>query len=716
MKVTAQWIAEQCGVSRGTVDRVVNGRPNVAPEVRERVQKIISEYGYKTPSQRQAARAGHGAFRIGVILPSWDAFFIRRMREGIRVAVHNRGLNDVNVLVEELKNRSHRAYFEAIGRMEERGIDGLIVTAPDTVAMSEEIDRLVAIGIPVVTCDSDVRQSRRLYHIGQNMVKSGRIAAGLLAPYVEGQDVLVVTGNREFTAHGLRVRGFLDRLHEIFDDNVNVNVIESVEQYELTYDGVLQQVRQNPRLRGIYMANESVRGCMDALERAKPNRRIHVVCHDLTPHAREKGAYMKANWKRTLLSLVLCAGFVWPAGAVSTGQPAASQTGTSTAQSKPAAYTVKKMGLLGVKRTVESDNNTVKMLNKTAASLDSSSYMSGSASGATGESEIAIYAALIENMKKTMDGLDKTSDLYKTYAAQLKVLEDYQTSLNQNAVSGMQQAMAMLSQLDDAAYTLRKQAKNVSGQLALGAQTMLITIKNLGCTKENLQVTLTQLDRNLAVLKTQRKLGMIGQLQLDTVQNQRDKLAQSIDTLETTRENLGSSVALMCGLDANTIVMPADFETLYEGNLDKMSYQKDLEQAQKNSFLIWQKQDAVRSAYNSYDKNISGTAEAVKSAEDALAAAKESVVAAFDSTYKTVKDCRTTLAAKRTAQSQAELDLKTATVKYRKGIISKLAYQQAQDAVTTAKLNVESAYLSLYTAYNQYEWAKEGVLITTAAA
>ena len=58
MKVTAQWIADQCGVSRGTVDRVVNGRPNVSPEVRERIQKLISEYGYKTPTQRQAARAG----------------------------------------------------------------------------------------------------------------------------------------------------------------------------------------------------------------------------------------------------------------------------------------------------------------------------------------------------------------------------------------------------------------------------------------------------------------------------------------------------------------------------------------------------------------------------------------------------------------------------------------------------------------------------------
>ena len=43
MPITIAKIAELCGVSRGTVDRVVNGRPNVAPEVRERVQKIIKE-------------------------------------------------------------------------------------------------------------------------------------------------------------------------------------------------------------------------------------------------------------------------------------------------------------------------------------------------------------------------------------------------------------------------------------------------------------------------------------------------------------------------------------------------------------------------------------------------------------------------------------------------------------------------------------------------
>jgi len=286
MKVTAQWIADQCGVSRGTVDRVVNGRANVAPRVRERIQRLIDESGYQTPTQRQALRNGQDTYNIGVILPSWDVFFIRRMREGIRIALQRQGCSDISIHVEELKNRSHRSYFEAIERLEGRGIQGLIVTAPDTVAMAEEIDRLVCAGIQVVTCDSDVHDSRRMYHVGQDMVKSGRVAAGLLAPYVAGGEILAVTGNREFTAHSLRVRGFLDRMHELFQDNVTIQVIESVEQYTLTYDGVLQYVRKNPRLRAIYMANESVKGCMDALERSHLIKPIHVVCHDLTPHAR----------------------------------------------------------------------------------------------------------------------------------------------------------------------------------------------------------------------------------------------------------------------------------------------------------------------------------------------------------------------------------------------------------------------------------------------
>ena len=42
MAVTMQQVAELAGVSRGTVDRVMHGRPNVNPMVREKVLRAAA--------------------------------------------------------------------------------------------------------------------------------------------------------------------------------------------------------------------------------------------------------------------------------------------------------------------------------------------------------------------------------------------------------------------------------------------------------------------------------------------------------------------------------------------------------------------------------------------------------------------------------------------------------------------------------------------------
>ena len=47
MAVTIKKIAEVAGVSRGTVDRALNGRSGVKPEVKENILKIADELGYK---------------------------------------------------------------------------------------------------------------------------------------------------------------------------------------------------------------------------------------------------------------------------------------------------------------------------------------------------------------------------------------------------------------------------------------------------------------------------------------------------------------------------------------------------------------------------------------------------------------------------------------------------------------------------------------------
>ena len=43
MPVTVKQIAELAGVSRGTVDRALNGRGNVRPEVEKRILQIADE-------------------------------------------------------------------------------------------------------------------------------------------------------------------------------------------------------------------------------------------------------------------------------------------------------------------------------------------------------------------------------------------------------------------------------------------------------------------------------------------------------------------------------------------------------------------------------------------------------------------------------------------------------------------------------------------------
>ena len=45
--VTIKQLAEVCGVSRGTVDRVLNNRGNVKPEKRKRVLDAMRELNYQ---------------------------------------------------------------------------------------------------------------------------------------------------------------------------------------------------------------------------------------------------------------------------------------------------------------------------------------------------------------------------------------------------------------------------------------------------------------------------------------------------------------------------------------------------------------------------------------------------------------------------------------------------------------------------------------------
>ncbi len=144
MEVTAQWIADQCGVSRGTADRVILERPDVAPDVRERVKRLVNGYGYQ--AHRQAARVDQPALRIAVIAAGWDVFSMRRLRGGMMSMRHYFDRCDIQVEVEEFRENRQEPCSDALTKLEPQHIDGLGIAAPgdDFRRVSNPVDNVLA--------------------------------------------------------------------------------------------------------------------------------------------------------------------------------------------------------------------------------------------------------------------------------------------------------------------------------------------------------------------------------------------------------------------------------------------------------------------------------------------------------------------------------------------------------------------------------------------
>ena len=416
---------------------------------------------------------------------------------------------------------------------------------------------------------------------------------------------------------------------------------------------------------------------------------------------------MKRKLISALLACALLAGTAAPAFAAEDTADTAAKTPAGIGAEAP-ALKVRQMGLLAVQKAVTENNSTVRMLRKNASAIESATSGSSSSAGSLNPGQA--YSQLADTLQGIINDGKLSGDMKKTYEAQIEALRANADNLNFSVSSQMQSAMAMLSQLDDQAYQLRRQADSIANQMAKTAQDLLYTMETMDYQMENLKNGIATLDRNLTVLRVQRSRGMIGQLQLETVENQRIQLVNSQQTLANMREQIGLTLSQLCGLDADTIVEPSTLVMPYEGELDRINAKTGLENAKKNSFDIWSKRVSLRTAQNVYDKDVSGTAEAVKAAEDQLAVTQESVESAYATVIQDMKDSRVSLKAAENALTQAKDDLRLAGVKYKIGTLSKLGCQSAQDSVASAEINVKLAQLKVAQCYSACQWAEQGVL------
>ena len=85
-EITIKDVAKLVGFSTGTVSRVLNGAPNVNPEINSRILRVLKESGYLAKERyRPGRRTRRCGSRICMLAPDMSANWLRP------VALGNRG-------------------------------------------------------------------------------------------------------------------------------------------------------------------------------------------------------------------------------------------------------------------------------------------------------------------------------------------------------------------------------------------------------------------------------------------------------------------------------------------------------------------------------------------------------------------------------------------------------------------------------------------------
>ncbi|MDO4271320.1 MAG: LacI family DNA-binding transcriptional regulator [Eubacteriales bacterium] len=275
------------GVSRGTVDRTLNNRGRVKPEVADRIRRIANEMGYRPNRAGSLLQRANRPVRLGVIMQSVETPFMALMLDEIhKAAIHMQEMG-AEVLVRANEFVDLDRQLAVLDELEAKGVDGIALTPVEDVRICERINEL-AKKMPVVTFNTDLPDSRRLCYVGQENFLSGRACAGLMNMLLGGSGkVLMIAGHRSSQSHRRRIDGFRSEVISAYPGLSLLPLESSNDSRQKAYEIVKEVWQHNPDLRGIFLAANGQIGVCDAVRELGLKGKVHVICYDLFPDTAE---------------------------------------------------------------------------------------------------------------------------------------------------------------------------------------------------------------------------------------------------------------------------------------------------------------------------------------------------------------------------------------------------------------------------------------------
>ena len=277
---TMQEIAELAGVSRGTVDRVLNNRGGVNDATRDKILEIKKLLNYEPNRAGLALATQKKDIKIGVLSYGAGNPFFDEVKRGM-----DRHLKDLSIYGCELIYRQTRFNLKeqlaAFDEITKENLTGLIITPYDDEEIRKRIRSLTDRGIPVVTLNSDISDCGRIAYVSTDSYRSGQTVAGLLGMITNGHaEVGILTGSRSIRAQEIRIRGFKDIIKKKYP-GIHIEAIEECfdDDYK-SYESVQRMKLEYPTIDAFFFSGGAVYGGCKALHQMTTRQKFTVITLD----------------------------------------------------------------------------------------------------------------------------------------------------------------------------------------------------------------------------------------------------------------------------------------------------------------------------------------------------------------------------------------------------------------------------------------------------
>lgn len=195
---TIATIATELGVSAATVSKVLNGRSDVAPETRARVEASLERHSYRSRVPRQTTAS---SAQIHLVFHEFDSEWAMEIIQGVEAVTAVAGHD---VVLSQLGGRHHpsQPWLDAV--LHRRPLGVLFVVSSPTQVQQQQLQRR---RIPFVVIDTDSATSASVPTVGSSNFNGGLQATRHLLE-LGHERLAVISGQEDVLCSRERVAGF----------------------------------------------------------------------------------------------------------------------------------------------------------------------------------------------------------------------------------------------------------------------------------------------------------------------------------------------------------------------------------------------------------------------------------------------------------------------------------------------------------------------------